>query len=56
MARVLKQSRVNPEGIDADDAYNRTVTRADRIATTRVEPKAMDPRKEGDDFQTNDGE
>ncbi len=46
---------VNERKVDADDAYNRTVTRADHKTTTRVEPKALDPRKEGDDYQTNDG-
>ena len=47
---------VNERKIDADDVYNRTVTRGDHIATTRVEPKALDPRKEGNDFATEKGE
>lgn len=46
---------VNERKVDADDVHNRRENRRDQMATTRREPKALDPRREGDDFQTQSG-
>jgi hypothetical protein len=41
---------VNARKIDADDAYNQTVTRADQKTKARVHPQPAAVHKEGDRF------
>lgn len=55
MARTLKNSKVNPQGIDADDAYNKTVTRGDEHGQTMVEPHSAPVLDRGDAIEKNDG-
>jgi len=39
MARTLKNSRINPEKVDADDAYNRAVARGQDITKDAEDPQ-----------------
>lgn len=39
MARLLKNSKINPQGVDADDAYNRKITRADQLDKALEDPQ-----------------
>jgi hypothetical protein len=42
-----RNGNANPRKIDADDAYNRAVTRGDQVDTAFREPLARDPQKVG---------
>lgn len=39
MARTLPNSKVNPEKIDSDEAYNRAINRGDKLAQSRLNPQ-----------------
>ena len=41
---------VNPRKVDADEAHNRAVTRADQKTKARVHPQPAPVHKEGDRF------
>lgn len=47
MARTLKNSRINPQGVDAHDAYNRAVTRGDQADKAMEDPQPGPVEKRG---------
>lgn len=54
MARTLKNSRINPEGIDADDAYNRAVNRGDSVDKALEDPQPGPVENRGEKLRRDD--